>query len=171
MAKNQNLPLKLNVGFIAHQPVGYRQVIRVEEPALHLPPDLELKSFDLKLMVSRNSQGLLVEGQVQAQTPMECVRCLSAVDLQLATQFTELYAFSKRSITESELLLPEDGDIDLGPLVREYMIIEIPISALCKSDCKGLCPICGENRNDHDCQHDTEDIDPRLSSLQSLLKD
>ncbi len=171
MAKNQNLPLKLNVGFIAHQPVGYRQEIRVEEPALHLPPDLELKSFDLKLMVSRNSQGLLVEGQVQAQTPMECVRCLSAVDLQLATQFTELYAFSKRSITESELLLPEDGDIDLGPLVREYMIIEIPISALCKSDCKGLCPICGENRNDHDCQHDTEDIDPRLSSLQSLLKD
>jgi uncharacterized protein len=80
-----------------------------------------------------------------------------------------MYAFDKRSVSESGLILPEDMHIDLAPLVREYMLLNIPINALCKEDCKGLCPICGENLNRNPHQHDEEEIDPRLSKLKSLL--
>jgi len=66
--------------------------------------------------------------------------------------------------------LPEDGHIDLSPLVREYMLLDIPIKPLCSTDCKGLCPVCGENLNETQCGHTTESIDPRLAVLKSLLE-
>jgi len=100
----------------------------------------------------------------------DCVRCLEAFDQQLEIHFTELYAFSQRSATDSNLILPEDGQIDLEPLVREYMLLAIPISPLCRSECKGLCPICGENLNLKDCDHSENEEDPRLAVLKSLDK-
>ena len=57
---------------------------------------------------------------------------------------------------ESGLILPEDGHIDLEPLIREYLTLEIPIQPLCKPDCKGLCVECGENLNERLCEHQTK---------------
>jgi uncharacterized protein len=100
---------------------------------------------------------------------LQCARCLTPTTQRLSIDFTELYAFTPRQTSESGLILPEDQHIDLEPLVREYMLLEVPISPLCKEDCQGLCPVCGQNRNDVDCQHQVEDIDPRLAKLQSLF--
>ena len=74
-------------------------------------------------------------------------------DQPLLAKFDELYAFDKRSTDESELILPEDATIDLEPLVREYLLIEMPISPTCREDCKGLCTFCGENLNEVDGDH------------------
>jgi uncharacterized protein len=164
-------PLRVNVGFITRQPSGESRDFHFEFPTLHLPPDLELHNFKAHARVGRTSQGLLVQITTQADLVLECVRCLTAIKPGLQTSFTELFAFSKRSTTESGLILPENGVLDFGPLIREYLILEIPISPLCKPDCKGLCPVCGNNQNLTPCQHDSEDIDPRLSSLKSLLSD
>jgi uncharacterized protein len=79
-----------------------------------------------------------------------------------------LYAFTPRSATDSDLIVPEDGHIDLAPLVREYMLLDIPMKPLCRPDCKGLCPVCGQNLNDSTCQHQVDEIDPRLSVLKEL---
>jgi DUF177 domain-containing protein len=81
-----------------------------------------------------------------------------------------LYAFSQRYVTDSGLLMPETGIIDLGPVLREYAVLEIPISPLCKPDCKGLCPICGNNLNECTCNHADDSVDPRLAALRSLLE-
>jgi len=97
------------------------------------------------------------------------VRCLTAFLQPLKIDFAELFAFSPNSITDAELLLPENAQINLGPLVREYMLLEVPISPLCRLDCKGLCPVCGENLNETTCHHDDDAVDPRLSILKSLL--
>jgi uncharacterized protein len=86
-------------------------------------------------------------------------------------EFTELYAFSQRYVTDSGLLMPETGIIDLAPVLREYFLLEIPISPLCRPDCKGLCPICGNNLNESTCNHDDESGDPRFSSLKKLLEE
>jgi len=51
------------------------------------------------------------------------------------------------------LIMPEDGHIDIEPLVREYMVLEIPINPVCKPACKGLCPVCGEDLNQATCEH------------------
>lgn len=49
--------------------------------------------------------------------------------------------------------IPEDGNIDFGPILREYLLLEMPIKPLCKPDCKGLCTVCGENLNLTTCEH------------------
>jgi uncharacterized protein len=65
--------------------------------------------------------------------------------------------------------VPENGKIDLEPFIREEMILAIPIGPLCSEDCKGLCPICGEDLNESSCSHEELPVDPRLSVLKTLL--
>ncbi|MEW5867750.1 MAG: DUF177 domain-containing protein [Chloroflexota bacterium] len=163
--------LRLNVGFIVHQTIGYSRDFPFEAPFLHLHPDLDLKDFQGSTRITRTAQGLLLQVEMSAVAMAECVRCLSEFSQPLRINFTELYAFTRNSITESGLLMPENGKIDLSPLVREEMILAMPINPICRIDCKGLCPVCGENLNETVCSHDQEDIDPRLGVLKAMLKD
>lgn len=162
-------PLRINVGFIVHQTIGYIREFLIETERIHLPPDLDLAHLNGKARVTRTPQGLLVQVKMHATVLSECVRCLTGFQQALDIDFTELYAFTLRSVTDSELLLPEDGHIDLTSLVREYMLLEVPISPLCSPSCKGLCLVCGENLNESNCDHGPEGGDPRLSILKSLL--
>jgi len=54
-------------------------------------------------------------------------------------------------------------------LLREYLVLDIPSRPLCRPECKGLCPECGNNLNESTCEHPESQIDPRLASLSSLL--
>jgi uncharacterized protein len=144
---------RLNVGFFLGQGVGYSRDFLFESQEVHFDPEFLLQDLHGTARITRTAQGLLVQVDLHAITPSECVRCLSDISQPLSTDFTELYAFNRQSVTESGLLLPESGYINLVPLVREYMFLAIPISSLCSPDCKGLCPICGENLNEVTCAH------------------
>jgi uncharacterized protein len=149
--------LRLNVGFIIHETVGYTRDFPIEIPAIHLPPDLDLANLHGNVRVTRTAQGLLVQANMQAEIPAECVRCLTDFQQPLEIEFTDLYAFTRASVTESGLLLPETGKIDLAPIVRDEMLLAMPINPVCSPDCKGLCPVCGENLNeDPDHRHEEE---------------
>jgi uncharacterized protein len=150
-------PLRLNVGFIVHQPIGYSRDFHFEFPEIRLYPDLDLTDLTGVAHVGRTPQGLLMQCEFQAKVKAECRRCLTEFDQSIQTEFSELYAFNSRSVSESGLILPEDGNIDLEPLLRDYLLIEIPISPLCKEDCKGLCTYCGENLNLATCEHQMSD--------------
>jgi uncharacterized protein len=146
-------PLRVNVGFLLNTPIGTYRDIHFEESEINLRPDLNLSDFSGVTRLSRTPQGILVQGEFQGRAPAECVRCLTEFEQPLHAEFDELYAFDKRSTTESGLILPEDANIDLEPLVREYLLIEMPISPTCREDCKGLCTICGENLNEAGDEH------------------
>jgi len=94
---------------------------------------------------------------------------LTDFDQEFDWSFTELYAFDKRSETESGLILPEDAHLDLADLLREYALLEIPINTVCKPNCKGLCPQCGQNLNEKDCGHRPEQSDSPFAILKDLL--
>jgi uncharacterized protein len=162
-------PLRLNVGFVVAQTAGFSRDFPFDIPQINLPPDLYLNSLMGLIRITRTPQGILLQAGLQALTELECVRCLTAFQQKLKLIFTELYAFSQRYMTDSGLLMPETGIIDLGPVLREYAVLEIPISPLCKPDCKGLCPICGNNLNETTCNHEDDSVDPRLAALRSLL--
>lgn len=162
-------PLRLNVGFIIHQQIGYTREFPLEVPRVRLDSDLDLSYLDGMVRVSRTPQGLLVQVTLKAKTPAECVRCLTEFQLGLKTVFSELYAFNRRSVSESGLILPEDGKINLEPLIREYLLLAMPITPLCRSDCKGLCIECGENLNERTCEHSDGKSAPHMESLDSLL--
>jgi uncharacterized protein len=146
-------PLRINVGFIVNAQVGYNRDIHFEFPHIILDNDIELDNFTGLVRVSRTPQGVFVQCEFGGQISTECVRCLDPITHPLKTEFSDLYAFNNRSTTESDLILRDDGDIDLEPLAREYLVLEIPISALCRENCKGLCPVCGDNRNVTECEH------------------
>ncbi|MPN60052.1 hypothetical protein SDC9_207775 [bioreactor metagenome] len=84
---------------------------------------------------------------------MDCVRCLEPYEQVLSAEFSDVFSYKNVEFTESGLVIPEDGNVDLDPLVREYLLLDSPIKPLCKPDCQGLCIICGENLNLNTCEH------------------
>jgi uncharacterized protein len=161
--------LRLNVGFVVAQSAGFSRDFPFELPQVNIPPDLVVNNFNGYFRATRTPQGILLQADLQGDIGLECVRCLTDFQQSLHFDLTELYAFSQRYVTDSGLLMPETGIIDLAPILREYILLEIPISPLCRADCKGLCPICGNNLNESQCSHDEDSGDPRFSSLKKLL--
>ncbi len=145
-------PLRINVGFLLNAQIGYSRDIHFDHPTIKLEDEF-FTNFDGLARVNRTPQGILVQCDIHAERKLECVRCLKEFDVPLHGIFEELYAFNNRSTTESDLILREDGIIDLEPLAREYLLIEIPISPLCREDCRGLCPVCGQDLNLEICEH------------------
>ena len=70
---------------------------------------------------------------------------------------------------DSEFSLSDDGILDLAPLIRAETIIEDTYGALCRPDCKGLCPECGTNLNHTTCTCAEDQVDPRFAGLRQLL--
>jgi len=59
--------------------------------------------------------------------------------------------------------------IDLDPIVREQVLLALPVSVLCREDCKGLCSVCGQDRNEKDCGHaGRTEVDVRLAKLKDI---
>jgi uncharacterized protein len=166
---NPRKPLRLNVGFIVSSDVGYSHDFPFEYDKLQIEEDLTLRQFIGAVQIGRTPQGLLVTGQFEGALNLECVRCLCEFEHTLRWEMTEIYAFSQKSITDSGLVLPEDAHIDLAPLIRDYALTEIPIGPVCKHDCKGLCPTCGQDLNKKDCGHRTDENNSPFASLKDLL--
>ena len=64
---------------------------------------------------------------------------------------------------------PFDGKtIDLDPIIREQVLLALPVSVLCREDCKGLCTVCGEDLNEKDCGCERKVVDVRLAKLKDI---
>lgn len=166
---NPRRPFRINVGFILHQEVGYNHEFPFDFHKVQVADDLGLHELHGAAQVGRTPQGLILQGDFAAETDLECVRCLRDFRLPINWQLTELYAFGPKSVSESDLLLPEDAQIDLAPLLRDYALLEIPINPICQPDCRGLCPVCGQDLNVRDCGHRPYQDESPFSALKNLL--
>jgi len=166
---NPRRPFRINVGFIVHEEVGAHFEFPFEFEKVRLGDDLELHDFNGLVGIGRTPQGLLVQGTFSGGIPLECVRCLNEFNKLLQWSLTELYAFNEKSVSDSGLIIPEDAQIDLESLIREYALLEVPIKPLHDPDCKGLCPVCGQDLNIADCGHRPEANDSPFASLKDLL--
>ncbi len=170
MSKPLN-PLRFNVGYVIHESPGYVKTHSFEFPFYELGDDLTAKDFKGDVTFSRTQKGILLDAHLSAVLATECTRCLDPALVQIDSIFTELYAFDHRTETDSGLIVPEDGYIDITELAREYLLLDTPTAPLCKPDCAGLCPLCGENLNHGHCDCETDAIDPRMAKLKDLLDD
>jgi len=166
---NPRKPFRLNVGFIVHEEIGYSHKFPLEYDKAVLGEDLILENFNAMIVIDRAQQGLVVQGEFSGDTALECVRCLKPYTQHLQGDWTELYAFNEKSVSESGLLMPDDGHIDFTPVLREYALLEVPIKALCKPDCKGLCAECGQDLNIKDCGHRQHNENSPFAALKDLL--
>lgn len=164
-------PLRINLGFILQQPAGTIRTIDHAFDRVVLDSDLALDSLSGQSKITRTQQGLMIETRLRTDLPTECGRCLTEFLHPVTTEFSDLYVFSHKDRTDDDLIFPADGFIDLGPIAREQLLLEVPIKPICRPDCKGLCLVCGADKNKEDCGHTPDDIDPRLANLRSLLND
>lgn len=122
----------------------------------------------VKGYVKQDKDVYLVIGQVQTEVLLECSRCLEIVNYPVHTEFEQQYSASG---SQEETLMMDGDRIDLDKPVVESILLELPIKIVCSEECKGLCPICGSNRNINECKCSDEEIDPRMMVLKKLLKD
>jgi uncharacterized protein len=111
------------------------------------------------------NEGLVVKGTAEAPWVGECRRCLRPVKAALSAPILEVY---EPHPSEGETQLLEGTEIDLEPVVREAVLLELPLAPLCREDCAGLCPRCGADRNEVACGCVTDEPDPRWAGLEGL---
>jgi uncharacterized protein len=108
---------------------------------------------------------LLASGTVDAEWSGECRRCLGPASGSVRAEVRELF---EPGSDEEETYLLRGDQIDVEPLVRDAVLLELPLAPLCREACQGLCPECGANRNDDDCGHKPDTRDPRWAALDQL---
>jgi uncharacterized protein len=169
VSANNRHPLRINVGFLLHESVGTSRQFDFDHPAVQVGEDLDVVHLRGAMRLTRTGQGLYAQGRFQATVSLECVRCLTNYEQGLETKLEDLFVYPPSHATEPLLAVPETGILDLNPLLREYFWLDMPIQPVCRPDCRGLCPVCGNNLNESTCQHTQPEGDPRLAGLKSLL--
>ena len=126
-------------------------------------PEDGIVSLDLELQ-SVNA-GIVAKGSVQAPWVGECRRCLQPVERVLEADVLEIF---EDEPVDGETRKLDHDRIDLEPVARETILLELPLAPLCKDDCAGLCAECGADRNTVDCGHGQDLGDARWSALDQL---
>ncbi|MGB6597236.1 MAG: DUF177 domain-containing protein [Candidatus Acidiferrum sp.] len=121
-----------------------------------------------------------IEGQLETKIEMVCARCLEPVIEDVNRSFDLFYAPLPKGAKPKEDRLKDDdteigfyeGDgLFLADVLREQVLLALPLKVICQSDCRGLCPNCGANLNHEECRCETHSTDPRLAPLARLKQD
>ncbi len=137
----------------------------------------ELTTFNVAAVFTENV--LTLTGNFKSKVELPCSRCLDSFTLCLEGDIQE--KFKEDSLIEeedegifSEEKLPEEvlnGEaFNLDDILRENLILALPLKPLCFQECRGLCPVCGENLNVNTCDCEREVIDPRLEDLKKFYE-
>jgi uncharacterized protein len=142
--------------------------------------DIVLKDdVQVFLKVFKFGERVKISGHAMVTAFIGCSRCLKEFSFPIDTNFEFEYlpkeGFAEYETTEHELTSEEldiafyqNDEIDIGVLVRELILLAIPMKPLCHEDCMGICPTCGKDLNEGLCGCGSEEIDPRLSKLKRL---
>jgi uncharacterized protein len=146
---------------------GRKEVVRsgpiagLEVTGSRVPPGAEVQ---VAATLEAVHGGIMVSAVVDAPWAGECRRCLGPAEGSLRVEVRELY----ERHSSGEETYPFDGDqLDLEPLARDAVLLELPQAPLCTEDCLGLCPRCGVDLNRSPCNCPPE-TDPRWAALDSL---
>ena len=152
----------------------------------YAPGEIVLEDERLRLIDPPTVSGQLrqegrrvhVSGQLAARVQVECDRCLKPVEIPVDSRFKLEYVTAEDyeaqqavELTQGDLDLSVfDGEvIDIDELVTEEILLAVPDHVLCNDECKGICPVCGADRNSVDCGCRTAEVDPRWAGLKKLV--
>lgn len=174
--------LQINVAGLLKETAGAAREYPVNAPPGELNGLLEdarvVSPVQGQTRMMRTQQSVFVRGQLQTRLALECSRCLN--ETVLPVQFAvEAEYFPEVDInTGKGLPRPNDDlaftinqshEVDLREAVRQHLLLELPMSQVCRETCKGLCSRCGVDMNEGQCVCEPELLDDRLAPLQALL--
>ncbi|WP_052807450.1 YceD family protein [Risungbinella massiliensis] len=143
--------------------ISFDEVVRSVRNLAGLSPihvDLQLQK------VSDNR--VEVTGRLSGEMTLICSRCLKRFPQKFIVELEETFT-SAPIDDESDDYAIEQGELDLTEMLRENLVLAIPFAPVCEEDCKGICAVCGNNRNEQHCTCEQEQVDPRFEKLQSLF--
>jgi len=125
-----------------------------------------------------NTEGeVRIKGHLGAKMESECDRCLTIASFPLDCGFDLFYRPSESLALEEEVAIDEGeaemgfyagAGIELEEILREQILLLLPMQRVCSADCKGICPVCGRNRNESSCDCRVEPADDRWSALRKI---
>lgn len=166
-------PLVVDTRELGRRPGSMRRVSRTV-PA---PADLGIEvvrvparsDVDLEIRLESVMEGVLVTGTARASLRGECARCLDPLERDLEATFQEMYVYPDHDADDEAPRL--EGDLlDLEPVVRDAVVLALPLAPVCRDDCPGLCQQCGARLAD-DAGHRHETSDPRWAALVGIYDD
>lgn len=171
-----SLALQFNVAQLLKQATGARRSYDVAVEAPELDEQLVLVgALHGHIACLRVGAGILVTGQLETVVRLECVRCLSEFDRPIQVEIEEEFRPTIDIVTglrveqepdqDEATLIDEQHILDLAEVIRQAVWLEIPASPICRPDCKGLCPQCGQNRNQGECSCQSDTVDARWVAL------
>ena len=110
-----------------------------------------------------------LEGGVRRVFQTSCDRCLKEVPVVLELQFDRTVVPEAEEQDADELSLTEERQLDVETFVHNEILVNWPAKILCREDCKGICPVCGQNLNERECGCDTFVPDPRMAVIQDIF--
>lgn len=132
-----------------------------------------MEKSPVKLTVTNIEPGKArVEGSVKLTFRTVCDRCLTEVPTILDLKFERTVASPETAEDDDadDLSFMEGYQLNVETFVYHEIIGNWPAKILCKEDCKGLCPVCGQNLNERDCGCDTFVPDPRMAVIQDIFR-
>lgn len=172
--------MKVNVAQVRRNESG-TALFELEEDFSSYNSELEGVSFatpvHVQLKVTNLGKSLLVLGKVQTEFKAQCGRCLEdfVYPLDLSYEDEWVYASTVNEIADEEepsetVLIFEKDEIEINERIFEQIVLALPMRFICSLDCRGLCPVCGVNRNHTSCECVVEQTDPRLAALSQWSK-
>jgi len=118
-----------------------------------------------------------IQGHLKVRMQAECDRCLGPAEFPIDSDFDLFYRPAHRTgyeedveidEGESEVAFYEGGGVELKDILREFVLLSLPMQRICRDECQGICPVCGQNRNLVSCSCESEKADDRWSALKKL---
>jgi uncharacterized protein len=129
------------------------------------------------LSLIRTDRGILVKGELNTSVALTCSRCLGTFECPLRLKIEEEYFPTVDVVSGAPLALPDEPglfsidknhEIDLTEAVQQYALLAMPMKPLCRQECAGLCPVCGQNLNLGECNCPPPEADPRWAKLRHI---
>lgn len=161
----------VSVAAIIGRPGEYRE-LRIDRPlpGTSVPlATVEEDPIEGDLRAESVVEGILVTGRVGGRARLTCARCLKGFSAPFALDLCELFSGPGHELPPEEDSYKVEGlQIDLEPMLRDAIALDLPLNPVCDEDCKGLCALCGQDLNSRACACTVEDVDPRWAALSQL---
>ncbi|AJY76522.1 YceD family protein [Paenibacillus beijingensis] len=152
--------------------LSYRQNLDTGELFKDKPDVLSAGPLRVNLEARPEGRSVRVTGELAIDLEMACSRCLDPVKEQVTIPFEEVFVPSSAlsgDEDEDEIIVVKEEKVDLIPYIHEYTLLYLPFAPLCGSDCKGICPDCGQNLNERACGCSKDVINPKFAALKDLF--
>ncbi len=131
--------------------------------------------LSVRLDLQQAGPDVVVRGEASGRVRASCRRCLAAVRVAVETEISALYRAGVDSVeAEAEEVYPLPARaqvVDLGPAIREQVVLAAPSYVVCREECRGLCPRCGTDLNEGTCECEVADAEERWAPLRKLKFD